>query len=826
MNAQSIPQPDQPTQPAGHALFGGIVAPRAAEIDQAEESISFLKALDPTGWHNLVSIDPAIGSLEGRTFEPGDWSGMQRWINEREGRTNLYYSANEPRAGAPHNKLSKNDIAAIRCLYADVDPQRGIPLDDERDRLAKLAGHLSAHELAPTWTIDSGSGMQFVWKLKDKLPAELYRHQFEDQGRAIARWLDGDNVGDSCRILRLPGTRNIPNEEKKQRGRVTHRAAVIGATGARYTLEQFSAVIAPTAREERAGDDKLIDEAYDAIDINAALACSAYEDLPREVRERFELAREKNPNLAALWGGDPSLLSGADHTGSAWRFSLAKEMGLVPDGELQAQDFAYLAAVWPYGQGNNPINLRALAREWGKAAAPAIQARQALIENYHEFVPDEDAADAKEAIVGRRGIRRVSEIANPTTIPVRQYVIQPRLPKGDVCQLVGEPGISKSAFALREAMIVASGDETILRGAHNENPERLHCNGPVIVYNAEDRLDEMQRRWLAMLNHHGHPALKHDVFLWSGVDDGPLVILHRPDTRSSLKRAPGAQRLEAMIQEHRPVLVYLDPQVSLMKGGVENSTDDMNDLLQELANIAARHLVSIAIIHHTSKATRNAAGDMGAGRGAFSAVGKVRVAVTLTNVRGEGDEKAWGVSPADNLIRLDYAKISADAKPRDPIIFRRTSAPVGNGRQMLPVVASTMFNDDAAAQLEATGDFAPVLDVVNLSALRQESKSAPVNAEHAESVAEIVDQFMGPRDEVSLGSIYETIGSALKAKSILKAESRPKVTGFVSMVLFPGVMVERDGQTVRIRAVQDGNSQRSPWLIRRERLNGREGAFS
>jgi hypothetical protein len=137
---------------------------------------------------------------------------------------------------------------------------------------------------------------------------------------------------------------------------------------------------------------------------------------------------------------------------------------------------------------------------------------------------------------GTCGLRIVIGRINSKTLPVRKWLVWPRLPIGNVVQCVGEPAVNKSTFALWNALIVATGDEKLLRGAGNVNPERLHRNGPVIVYNAEDPLDEMEKRLSAAQIQYGITEMKHPIILWSGVEDVALKIMRRDGgDRSPLK---------------------------------------------------------------------------------------------------------------------------------------------------------------------------------------------------------------------------------------------------------------------------------------------------
>lgn len=431
----------------------------------------------------------------------------------------------------------------------------------------------------------------------------------------------------------------------------------------------------------------------------------------------------------------------------------------------------------------------------------------------------EDLAAKYHEAVASTGLHVVTGLINPKSLPVREMLIEPRLPIGDVTQCVGEPGISKSTFAIRDALIIATGRRELLRGANGHGFEELHRTGPVIIYNAEDKLDEMQRRLSAYQQYlRLEPAdMKHAIILWSGVDDETLTIMHRPDSRKPLVRADGAKLLESRIKEYQPVLVVLDPQISLMAGGVENSNDDMNALLQEIANIAARNKVAIEIIHHTSKGSRDQRGDMGAGRGAFATVGKVRSAFTLCNVTGMDDEKDWGVSPADHMLRLDYAKVSHSRKPTTPIVMQRIAVPVNNGSGLTRGVANALFDESPAERLKAEGDFAPVLELVDISARIRSGPAREVASETAVKIARIVDAVMDDFDECEFNGIWSTVGEQLRRDGLSTAKTRHTITGFVTASLIGnGQFIERGGRNVRLRMLKKQQSSTAPWFVKRE----------
>ncbi|QDC01714.1 AAA family ATPase [Mesorhizobium sp. 8] len=465
----------------------------------------------------------------------------------------------------------------------------------------------------------------------------------------------------------------------------------------------------------------------------------------------------------------------------------------------------------------DPTGYERLKETWAQRSAEAIPVA-AVEEALHQKQVEHVEREQKAHSAAMAGIQSVTSKLDPSTIPVREFVIEPRLPLGDVVQIAGEPGVSKSSFVLLDAVSIASGREDILRGKDGKRQERLHRKGAVIVYNAEDRLSDMQRRLTALQTHYGVEGACEPIVLWSGVDGRTLTIMQRGTEKNSiLERASGADFLENMIMRYRPVLVCLDPQVSLTAGSQENSNDDINALYQELANMASKLWTCIQVIHHTSKSTREDAGDMGAGRGGFAAAGKARGVWTLTNATGKrDDEKQWNISAADNLIRLDSAKMNHAARPRTPTVFRRRSVAVGNGQGLPLATATALFEQSPRQMLEATGDFAPVLELVGLDELCQPAQAVEVDSEIARKIATAVDLVMGEADECKASGVVPTVGERLKMEGVTKAASRQELTPIITGALLgKGVAIEREGQIVRIIAIKSGRINNAPWMFRR-----------
>jgi hypothetical protein len=124
----------------------------------------FLIQLRPSRRWVLTAIapdEPDDGKPKTYTESMQDEDAVTAFVGTFDGKRNLYYSVN-PTRGRMRTKASKKDIAAIEYMLADLDPR-----DDETTEAAK-ARYLAAlemHKPAPTVIIDSGNGINVLFKL-------------------------------------------------------------------------------------------------------------------------------------------------------------------------------------------------------------------------------------------------------------------------------------------------------------------------------------------------------------------------------------------------------------------------------------------------------------------------------------------------------------------------------------------------------------------------------------------------------------------------------------------------------------------------------------
>lgn len=193
------------------------------------EFIRFLEQLRPFGPWVLTAIIPD-GPTE--TITATTHEQVILFVQRTNGKKNIYFSVNPTRTPLTH-KASKLDIAAVEYLLADLDPRHDEAPEDAKTRY--LAA-LIPHRPAATAIIDSGNGLQALWKLaepivlsdlitdgpKKALIAKDLQIVEDVEARTAALMTKLGSVAGTQnidRILRLPGTLNIPNKKKLESGR-------------------------------------------------------------------------------------------------------------------------------------------------------------------------------------------------------------------------------------------------------------------------------------------------------------------------------------------------------------------------------------------------------------------------------------------------------------------------------------------------------------------------------------------------------------------------------------------------------------------------------
>lgn len=255
-------------------------------------------------------------------------------------------------------------------------------------------------------------------------------------------------------------------------------------------------------------------------------------------------------------------------------------------------------------------------------------------------------------------------------LPVRDWVLGHRLITGFVSLTVAPGGTGKSMYTMIEAIAVATG-----RSLLGEKPRKT---GPVIIYNTEDPMDEIQRRVIAIALQHNIPISElGNVYLLSGIND-PLRVAKT--IRGVTQATQDAQRLTDLVKETKAILVVIDPFIR-SHSVEENDNNAIDSVVQVFASLADTQKCSISIVHHTRKMPAGTgAGDMDSARGASALASAARIASTLTTM-SEKEAKTLEIPQQDRhwYVRVDNAKGNMSPPAKVAEWYRKLSVTLKNG---------------------------------------------------------------------------------------------------------------------------------------------------
>lgn len=208
----------------------------------SKKAIEFLEKWNSKGPWVLTSISTDRKGIMTSTFSASEKVDMLTWLNKYNGDRNIYFHVNTTK-GNLKSKANKEDIASAEWLHVDIDPAEGQDLAEERTRaLSSLTDRLPKGIPDPTAIVFSGGGFQAFWRLKQPfiIDGEVSKaEEFELYNRRLEQIFGGDHCHNVDRIMRLPGTINVPDAKKRKKGRVEELARLLQFTEKSYDLSEF-----------------------------------------------------------------------------------------------------------------------------------------------------------------------------------------------------------------------------------------------------------------------------------------------------------------------------------------------------------------------------------------------------------------------------------------------------------------------------------------------------------------------------------------------------------------------------------------------------------
>lgn len=246
-------------------------------------------------------------------------------VEHHSGSSNVYVGAcpRVRRAG------TKRDVTTVPAFWADVDFHQ--VHSDRNEARAIALERIYGFPLPPSMIVLTGNGVQPWWLLDVPVAigSDWPLERLEAVNRGIAQRLGGDSVQDLARVLRVPGTINLPTKPKRQRGCAAVPASLLLGEGPAHSLAPFARF---EAREiPDAGWSSLSQRDQMALPPNAEALLRDFQHLLARLGRHHTLTR--------TWLGRRTLKD-ASHSGFDW--ALARQLAAV--GVTREAAVAILAA--------------------------------------------------------------------------------------------------------------------------------------------------------------------------------------------------------------------------------------------------------------------------------------------------------------------------------------------------------------------------------------------------------------------------------------------------------------------------------------------------
>lgn len=253
-------------------------------------------------------------------------------------------------------------------------------------------------------------------------------------------------------------------------------------------------------------------------------------------------------------------------------------------------------------------------------------------------------------------------------VPPRQWVYGHFLIRRFVSILGAPGGTGKTAYAYVIACCLLTGIE-ILR-------ETVHEPGNIWLYNLEDPMEELERRFKAVVLHHNldRHEIQDRLFLDSG-RDRPLTVAVL-DKHGNAIATPIPELIVAEIIRRKVKVMIVDP--FIRSHSLEENDNVQIDLaINQWAMVADKADCAILLLHHFRKG--GTSGDAGAFRGASSLIDAARSAISLAPMTAEEADRL-GIPDRTRwqFIRVDNAKLNLAPPPEDTTWLRLVNVPLEN----------------------------------------------------------------------------------------------------------------------------------------------------
>lgn len=328
-----------------------------------------------------------------------------------------------------------------------------------------------------------------------------------------------------------------------------------------------------------------------------------------------------------------------------------------------------------------------VANAYAYAQNPAgAKAAEVLLGTGQSPVSIPEDAPPAPAEDGALSAWRLGAVVPLAELQPRPWLYRRFLMRGEITTLAAAGAAGKSLFSITVAIHLAMGwDFYGYKLAQPGQPQNS------IIYNAEDRLEEMSRRLYAQCFAMAiDPAqvLPH-IALVSGKDPA--------SGRPKLVRMGGGgpelvvESVNTMLNAafHQRVAMFgLDPLVKLHTGLNENDNSQMDLVMEAIAELAAQANLAVLLSHHVSKpggaGTDGLVGNVDAIRGASNIVNSGRFAFTLAGpTQDDASRMNLTREQRSRLVRFDETeKMNMALRSSDPIWMEKKTVLLPTGDEV------------------------------------------------------------------------------------------------------------------------------------------------
>ena len=288
------------------------------------------------------------------------------------------------------------------------------------------------------------------------------------------------------------------------------------------------------------------------------------------------------------------------------------------------------------------------------------------------WAPDQDEAPAEKVIVPGEAPFKTWKPIDPLAHPRRNFIYGKHYIRKFASVTVAPGGLGKSTLVLAECIAIATGRDFL--GVVPKQREK------VVYFNAEDPLEEIERRVLAMCQHHGitQDELVGWLFLASGRDTE--LILSAGEDGDIVEAA--FELIEKFNAEIGAGVYAFDPLANMTESPETN--DVFRRLGKRLSRMADSLNCSIELVHHTRKLNGKEA-EVEDSRGGGALIGAVRAGRVLNPMTPEDAAKA-GIDTHIDHFRIEAAGKNNLARAAERASWlRRVDVELPNGEHVAAV---------------------------------------------------------------------------------------------------------------------------------------------